>query len=128
MRTASERSAPRAAQTILRFSRQRRAWSAIEPSTSVPVSGSSGTWPEQNSSPLLSTAWLYGPAGAGAPSAMTGWRWWDIGGPFLAASGMRRKQRRAGGTGGWDGRVGRAGGTLYATRYGWRRMRARFLL
>jgi hypothetical protein len=41
----------------------------------LPVAGSIGTWPEQNSSPPDRTAWLYGPAGAGASGAITASRW-----------------------------------------------------
>src|SRR5215203_4140632 len=37
----------------------------------VPVSGFTGPWPEMNTKPLATTAWEYGPAGAGPFSAMT---------------------------------------------------------
>ena len=46
-----------ASATIARLSRQRRVWSPIEPSTSLPVSGSTGVWPEQKTRPLEITAW-----------------------------------------------------------------------
>src|SRR3954453_23195683 len=82
MRTASESLTPACAQTVVRFSRHWRTWSPIEPSTSAPVVGAIGTWPEQNSRPPEGTAELnghpeagrYGPAGAGASGAVTGWR------------------------------------------------------
>jgi hypothetical protein len=54
--TASESCAPAAAATTERFSKQRRVWSPIEPSTSLPESGSSGTWPLQKTRPLDTTA------------------------------------------------------------------------
>src|SRR3954470_2503203 len=76
-RTASTSAAPAAEQTASRFSRQRRACSAGVVPTSSPLSGSSGICPEQNSSPPWLTAWLYGPMAAGAPSAVTAWRWSD---------------------------------------------------
>src|SRR3954465_13590555 len=69
MRTASESFTPAWAHTVVRFSRHWRAWSPIEPSTSAPVAGSIGTWPEQNSRPAERTADLYGPAGGGAAGA-----------------------------------------------------------
>src|SRR3954454_22252773 len=74
MRTASDSLTPACAQTVVRFSRHWRAWSPIEPSTSAPVAGSIGTWPEQNRRPPERTAWLYGPPGFGASVAVTGWR------------------------------------------------------
>src|SRR3954451_2954095 len=74
IRTASASETPAALQTVVRFSRHWRAWSPMDPSTSDPVAGSIGTWPEQNSRPPERTAWLYGPAGFGASGAVTGWR------------------------------------------------------
>src|SRR3954447_16515493 len=74
MRTASDSMTPVCAQTVVRFSRHWRAWSPIDPSTSAPVAGSIGTWPEQNSRPPERTAWLYGPAGAGGAGGGPGGR------------------------------------------------------
>src|SRR4051794_35409858 len=93
MRTASERLAPAAAHTVRRFSRHWRAWSPGVPPTSSPVSASSGIWPEQNSSPPALTAWLYGPTAAGASSAVTAWRWCDIG--ATVACGRRAERPRS---------------------------------
>src|SRR5215212_255552 len=78
IRTASASEAPALAATTERFSRHRLVCSPIEPSTSRPVFGSSGTWPLRNTSPLEITACEYGPAAAGAPSAVTVFLWWDI--------------------------------------------------
>ena len=50
----------------------------MPPSTSLPVSGSTGVWPEQNTRPLDTTAWEYGPAAGGPGSAFTTFLWWDI--------------------------------------------------
>jgi hypothetical protein len=70
-RTASVSSAPAALATSARLSRQRRVWSPIEPSISLPVSGSTGVWPERKTRPLDLTAWEYGPAAGGPGSAVT---------------------------------------------------------
>src|SRR4051812_36434710 len=94
MRTASERLAPAAAQTVRRFSRHWRACSPGVPPTSSPVSASSGICPEQNSSPPALTAWLYGPTAAGASSAVTAWRWCDIGATVACGGRAERPRRR----------------------------------
>ena len=62
-------SAPAAAQTAARFSRQRPRLPPAAPRPARPVAGSSGICPEQNSSPPAATAWEYGPSAAGAPGA-----------------------------------------------------------
>jgi len=46
--------------------------SATPPGTTVPVAGSMGICPEIKSIPFCSTAWLYGPIGAGALSEAVG--------------------------------------------------------
>ena len=62
MRSARSSVVPAAAQTALRFSRQRRACSAAVAPTISPLAGSSGICPEQNSSSpavrIDETAWL----------------------------------------------------------------------
>ena len=70
-RTASVSEAPAAAATIARLSRQRFVCGPMPPSTSAPVSGSIGVWPDRKISPPLLTAWEYGPAAFGAPTAVT---------------------------------------------------------
>src|SRR4051794_25350146 len=94
MRTASERLAPAAAHTVRRFSRHCRACSPRVPPTSSPVSASSGIWPEQKSRPPALTAWLYGPTAAGASSAVTTWRWCDIGATVACGRRAERPRRR----------------------------------
>src|SRR3954451_322522 len=94
MRTASERLPPAAAHTVRRFSRHCRAWSPGVAPTSSPVSASSGIWPEQNSRPPALTAWLYGPTAAGASSAVTTWRWCDIGATVAGGRRAERPRRR----------------------------------
>src|SRR5437588_786904 len=78
MRTAWSREAPAAAATIFRLSRQRRALSPGEPSTSSPVAGSRCTWPLRKRSPAALTACEYGPAALGASVAVTVSRSWDM--------------------------------------------------
>src|SRR3954468_15464686 len=68
---------------IVRLSRQRLAFSAGEPSISLPLSGSRCTWPEMKSRPLALTACEYGPAAGGPGSAVTVSREWDMGGTYL---------------------------------------------
>src|SRR3954470_9495639 len=94
MRTASPRLAPAAAHTARRFSRHCLAWSPGVPPTSSPVSASSGICPEQNSRPPALTAWLYGPTAAGASSAVTTWRWCDIGATVACGRRAERPRRR----------------------------------
>src|SRR4051812_44273027 len=91
-RTASSSVAPAAAHTALRFSRHWTACSAGVCPTSSPESGSSGIWPEQNRSPAAETAWLYGPMAAGAPTAVTGWRWCDMDEDATLSSCMRARR------------------------------------
>ena len=62
---------PSASSTAERFARTCLVWQATQPSTSSPVSGTIGVWPEQNvNSPTLIAA-EYGPSASGAFSAMT---------------------------------------------------------
>src|SRR3954469_7977038 len=79
IRTASASDAPPALATVSRLRRHCLVCSPTSPPTSSPVAGSSGVWPERNSSSPVRIAWLYGPTAAGAPSAVTAWRWWDMG-------------------------------------------------
>src|SRR3954463_7697538 len=64
---------------MVRFSRQRLAFSPGESPTSWPLLGSRCTWPDRNSRPLDLTACEYGPAAGGPGAAVTGSREWDIG-------------------------------------------------
>src|SRR5918997_6802888 len=91
MRTASESAAPAASATIARLSRQRRVWSPIEPSTSLPVSGSTGVWPLRNASPFETTACEYGPAAGGPGSAVTVFLWWDMRATYRHGQQARRR-------------------------------------
>src|SRR3954453_14737404 len=90
---------------IVRFSRQRLAFSAGLPSISLPVSGSRCTWPLMNSMPLALTACEYGPAAGGPGAGVPVSREWDMGGTYrrhvepprlrdLAVSAAARRQPR----------------------------------
>src|SRR3954453_20206779 len=79
MRTAFARLVPAASAMMVRFSRQRLAFSPGESPTSWPLLGSRCTWPETKSRPLDLTACEYGPAAGGPGSAVTVSREWDIG-------------------------------------------------
>src|SRR3954447_14178946 len=68
---------------MVRFSRQRLAFSPGESPTSWPLLGSRCTWPETNSRPLDLTACEYGPAAGGPGSAVTVSREWDMGPTYL---------------------------------------------
>src|SRR3954447_11443116 len=83
MRTAFSNFAPAASAMMVRFSRQRSAFSAGEPSISLPVSGSRCTWPLRKTRPFDLTACEYGPAAGGPGSAVTVWRESDMGGTYL---------------------------------------------
>ena len=54
------------------FSSTRRVCAAMSPSTSRPVAGSMGTWPEMNSSCPARSAGEYGPMAFGASAARDG--------------------------------------------------------
>src|SRR3954467_13885952 len=83
MRTAFSSFAPAASATIVRLSRQRRAFSAGESPTSSPESGSRWTWPLRKTRPLDLTACEYGPAAGGPGDAVTVSREWDMGSTYL---------------------------------------------
>ena len=61
---------PASARIAARLSKQRCACSAIPPSTSFPVAGSIGTWPETNTSPSATIALRVGRAGDGRRCAV----------------------------------------------------------
>src|SRR5690242_6958500 len=73
-RTTPSKLPPAAAQTARRLSNTRRACVAMSPSTSWPVAGSSGIWPDRKTKPPLRTACEYGPMAAGACSVEIGIR------------------------------------------------------
>src|SRR3954451_18742424 len=77
-RTASPSDAPAASHTAWRLRRHWRVCSPMSPSTSWPVPGSSGVWPDRKRKPPERTAWLYGPTAAGASWAVIGWRSADM--------------------------------------------------
>ena len=72
--TTASKPTPAAPSIAPTFSRTRRVCAAMSPSTSVPVAGSSGIWPEQKRNGPATIAWEYGPMAAGAPGLATACR------------------------------------------------------